>query len=195
MDVSLPRKAAKPQQPAGGVAEGSSAQEQGKPSRASSRGTSQRATCCPGDACCRTRAALSYHASYILCSAVACVFCQSACMQTLPAPETDCPLTSLHTACWRGCRSLPADGSQTFKYLTPAVSKHRPGHLALFAAVLAKHPVLQEKGPFHRYVQQCANSATIFRVLSFAHELPHITRISFVAVQQARLVAEAAHTA
>jgi len=38
VDVSLPRKAAKPQQPqpqqpAGGVAEGSSAQEQGKPSR------------------------------------------------------------------------------------------------------------------------------------------------------------------
>ncbi len=88
-----------------------------------------------------------------------------------------------------------ADGSQTFKYLTPAVSKHRPGYLALFAAVLAKHPELQEKGPIHCYVEQCANSATIFRVLSFAHELPHITRISFVAVQQARLVAEAAHTA
>jgi len=36
VDVSLPRKAAKPQQPqqpAGGMAEGSSAQEQGKPSR------------------------------------------------------------------------------------------------------------------------------------------------------------------
>ncbi len=80
-----------------------------------------------------------------------------------------------------------ADGSITFKYLTPAVSKHRPGYLALFAAVLAKHPELQEKGPFRRYVQQCANSATIFCVLSFAHELPHITHIFFVAVQQAAL--------
>ncbi len=41
-----------------------------------------------------------------------------------------------------------ADGSQTFNCL------------ALFAAVLAKHPELQEKGPFHQQVRYERTSPT-----------------------------------